>query len=189
MLTFEWNLKKMDQSPQDNNSCKLPVILGVCGAANAGKTTLIERLIPAFKKMGYRVGTIKHAACEFEIDRKGKDSWRHAMAGADVVAIDARGRVAVFMNPGMSNTIEGSLKRLLPFFSGVELVLAEGYKSAGIKKIEVHRNEISEPLCTDDPNLVALVSDSEPRIDVPVFTPDQVEQIARFLAEKFLREY
>lgn len=62
-------------------------IISIVGKTNSGKTTLIERIIPEFKKRGYRVGTIKHASHDFEMDHQGKDTWRHSQAGADSIII------------------------------------------------------------------------------------------------------
>ena len=61
----------------------MPPIISIVGNSNSGKTTLIEKLIPELKKRGYRVGVIKHAHHGFNIDKKGKDSWRHKVEGAD----------------------------------------------------------------------------------------------------------
>jgi len=47
------------------------------------------------KQRGYRVGTIKHHSHPgFELDRPGKDTWRHAEAGSDHVVIAAPDKVA-----------------------------------------------------------------------------------------------
>jgi molybdopterin-guanine dinucleotide biosynthesis protein B len=53
------------------------MIISVVGKSQSGKTTLIEKLIPELKKRGYRIGTVKHTFHEFDMDKKGKDSWRH----------------------------------------------------------------------------------------------------------------
>jgi len=65
---------------------KTPIIC-IVGKSESGKTTLIEKLIPELKKRGYNIGSIKHSCQKFDIDKKGKDSWRHRKAGADIVVI------------------------------------------------------------------------------------------------------
>ena len=55
--------------------------------SNTGKTTYIVELIAELTRRGVRVGAIKHDAHEFEIDKQGKDSWRFARSGAQVVAV------------------------------------------------------------------------------------------------------
>jgi len=62
----------------------LPV-LAVCGFSGAGKTTLIEAVLPHLIQRGWRVAVIKHDAHGVQLDRPGKDSDRLFRAGADVV--------------------------------------------------------------------------------------------------------
>ena len=57
-------------------------IFGLAGWSGSGKTTLMTALIPELVARGLTVSTIKHAHHEFDIDRPGKDSWRHRQAGA-----------------------------------------------------------------------------------------------------------
>jgi molybdopterin-guanine dinucleotide biosynthesis protein MobB len=59
-------------------------ILGICGCSGAGKTTLIEALIPLLRDRGLRVAVVKHDAHNVLIDVPGKDSDRFFRAGADV---------------------------------------------------------------------------------------------------------
>lgn len=71
-----------------------PPSVSVVGKSGSGKTTLLEGLIRELKRRGYRVGTVKHDAHSFEIDRPGKDTWRHARAGSDHVVISSPQRLA-----------------------------------------------------------------------------------------------
>ena len=73
----------------------MPPILFIVGKSQAGKTTLIEKLIPQLKKRGYKIGTIKHAHHGFIVDKKGKDSRRHQEAGADTVLVASPGKIAM----------------------------------------------------------------------------------------------
>lgn len=158
-----------------------PVIL-VVGASGSGKTTLIERLIPELRERGLRVGTIKHNVHGFEVDRVGKDSWRHKQAGADVSVIASPRQVAVVMDVDRDR----SLEELIPFFQGMDLVLAEGYKRAEREKLEVFRAELQDaPLCREDPHLVALISDTDVDLEIPRFSSHEVSAIADFLMEAF----
>src|SRR5207253_10019774 len=78
------------------SSPAMPPILCFVGRSNSGKTTLIERLIPALVREGYRVATIKHAGHGFNLDTEGKDSWRHKRAGAHTVIVTTKGSLAMF---------------------------------------------------------------------------------------------
>ena len=69
-------------------------IVSIVGKSGAGKTTLIEKMIPELKKRGYRVATIKHDVHGFDIDHEGKDSWRHKKAGAHATIISSPWKVA-----------------------------------------------------------------------------------------------
>ena len=69
-------------------------IVSIVGKSDAGKTTLIEKLISELKRRGYRVATIKHDAHRFDIDHPGKDSYRHFHAGADWTVIGSPDKIA-----------------------------------------------------------------------------------------------
>lgn len=65
---------------------KKPVVFGICGESNSGKTWLIEKLIPRLHARGLRVGVIKHCGSHFKTDQPGKDTDRIFRAGGDVLA-------------------------------------------------------------------------------------------------------
>ena len=111
----------------------IPIIC-VVGRSAAGKTTLLEKLIPELKSRGYRVGTIKHHAHPgFEIDHPGKDTWRHARAGSDHVVIAALDKIASVRPVDREPTLD----EVAATISEVDLILTEGYKRSGEPKIEV----------------------------------------------------
>ena len=113
----------------------IPVI-SVVGRSKVGKTTLLEKLIPELKRRGYRVATVKHHAHPgFEIDRPGKDTWRHAQAGSDHVVIAAPDKVAAVRRV----TREPTLDEIVTTIDDVDIILTEGYKRAGKPKIEIVR--------------------------------------------------
>ena len=70
-------------------------MISVVGKSDTGKTTLLEKLVAELKRRGYRVATVKHDTHGFDIDQPGKDSWRHAQAGSDVVVISGPDRLAL----------------------------------------------------------------------------------------------
>ena len=70
-----------------------PPIVGVIGRSGSGKTTLIEALIPALAELGVRVATVKRTP-RFDIDKPGKDSWRHGQAGATAYVVASASQLA-----------------------------------------------------------------------------------------------
>jgi len=160
----------------------IPVI-SVVGKSDSGKTTLIEKLLPELKKRGWRVATIKHDAHHFDIDKPGKDSWRHAQAGADAVLISSAEQVALIEKVNQEKTLDQLLAMLPP----VDLVLTEGYKSGDRPKIEVHRSVKYKELLCQAEELVAIATDEPLDLPVPQFDLDDAQGIVDLIEEKFLR--
>lgn len=133
-------------------------VIGFAGWSGAGKTTLVERLIPRFTARGMRVAVIKHAHHRFDLDRPGKDSWRHREAGAAEVLVTSGGRWALLheLRDAPEPTLEAHLARLSP----CDVVFVEGYRHAAIAKIEVYRPAVGQPpLFPSDPAIVAVATD------------------------------
>ncbi len=161
-----------------------PPLLSIVGKSDAGKTTLLERLVTTLVTRGYTVGTIKHDVHGFDIDHEGKDTWRHKAAGASTVAISSPKKVAVIRDVTTEETLGDLIDR---YFLDMDLVLAEGYKKEPWPKIEVFRSSIHKtPLCTNDATLVAFVSDTPLRPDVPCFALEDIDGIADLVEKTFL---
>ena len=162
----------------------MPPVLSIVGKSESGKTTLIETLIPELKRRGYRVGVVKHAHHGFDLDRPGKDSYRHRQAGANAVMIASSGQMALVKEiPGER------LADLVPYFEDMDLLITEGFKRDAAPKIEVFRAaRHRQPACLDDPTLVAMVSDTPYPLSVPCFSPDDTAAIAAFIVSRFLSD-
>ena len=159
----------------------LPII-SVVGKSKSGKTTLIEKLIPELKKRGYRVGTVKHASHDFDMDKKGKDSWRHKAAGADTVIVASSERIVMVKD---ENFVQ--LESIEKYFDDVDLVITEGFKKEKRPKIEVccsHKNK--KPLCNDDKTFIALVTDTDISVNVPTFGSEEIEALSDLIEKKYL---
>ncbi|MDR7464254.1 MAG: molybdopterin-guanine dinucleotide biosynthesis protein B, partial [Armatimonadota bacterium] len=130
-------------------------MVAVVGAKGAGKTFLIERLLPELRRRGYRVAAIKHDVHGFEIDREGTDTWRFARAGADVVAIAGPGKVAVVR--GIDG--EASLRQVEELVGTADLILVEGYSREPVPKIEVRRAAVSSGRPGPAGPILAVVAD------------------------------
>ncbi len=160
-------------------SSRIP-ILTIVGKSGSGKTTLIEKLIPEFRRRGYRVGTIKHHLHDFEIDREGKDSWRHAQAGATTVVVASPHKLAMVETDPTDISLEGLRDRV---FQHVDLIIAEGYKTGNQPKVEVFRRDAHDALLFDcrHPDLLATVTDSDVETGAPIFGLEDVAALAEFL--------
>ncbi|MCL2829930.1 MAG: molybdopterin-guanine dinucleotide biosynthesis protein B [Betaproteobacteria bacterium] len=141
-------------------------IFSIAGYSGSGKTTLIERLIPCFTASGLVVSVIKHAHHSFDIDRPGKDSYRHREAGAKEVMLTGGARWALLHeNRGEA---EPSLDEYLSRFSPCDLVLVEGFKHEAVPKLEVYRPaQGKSPLWPDNPHVIAVASDIEQALVAP----------------------
>jgi molybdopterin-guanine dinucleotide biosynthesis protein B len=166
-------------------SSRVPIV-AIVGKSGSGKTTLLEKLLPEIKKRGYRVGTVKHHLHAFDIDYEGKDSWRHARAGADTVVIASPHKLALVKQTGADISLEEMRDR---FFQDVALILAEGYKTQAHPKIEVFRSTVhAKPLCTKADHLIAIVSDCELDLGVPCFGLEEILPLVDFLEQTVLRK-
>lgn len=164
----------------------MPPIVSIVGKSDAGKTTLLEKLVRELKARGYRIGTVKHDVHGFDIDHEGKDSWRHKQAGACTVAISSPKKLALVKDVESEETLDSLASK---YFQDVDIILTEGYKKQDKPKIEVLRSQVHEtPLCKGDKSLVALVSDTSLDLDVPSFEPDDIKGLADFLEKRFLME-
>jgi molybdopterin-guanine dinucleotide biosynthesis protein B len=156
-------------------------VLGISGWSGAGKTTLLAALIPLLTARGITVSTIKHAHHEFDVDRPGKDSYRHREAGASEVLISSAKRYAIMHEHrgAPEPTLEDLLTRLNP----VDLVLVEGFKKSSHAKIEVWRAAVGKPLLqAGDASVIAVASDAPvPDLGVPQLDANQPQQVADFI--------
>ena len=156
-------------------------LFGVIGWKDSGKTTLVENLVRKISERGFSVSTVKHAHHTFDIDKQGKDSYRHRQAGATEVLLSSAVRWAL-MSEARGRS-QPSLSSLIEKLSKVDLVLIEGFKEEKHKKIEVHRLEKRGSLiCSDDKTVVAIASDTrELNVNVPIFDMNDIETITNFI--------
>ena len=156
-------------------------VIGVAGFKNAGKTTLVEKLVTELTRRGRRISTVKHAHHSFDIDHEGRDSFRHRTAGASEVAVVSRHRWAVIHE--LRGEDEPPLDAILAKLGPCDLVLVEGYKRDPHDKIEVRNLALDHPeLAGADPTVVALAANgSIAGAPVPVFDRDDVTALASFI--------
>jgi molybdopterin-guanine dinucleotide biosynthesis protein B len=144
---------------------------------------LLNKLIPELKRRGYRVATVKHDVHGFDLDRPGKDSWRHAEAGSDVVFLASPQKLAMIKKLDRELAID-EIARLA---TDVDIILTEGYKRGDKPKIEVSRKERSAELLSAADELAAIATDQPFDLDVPQFSLDDAAGIVDLLEERFLK--
>lgn len=159
-------------------------IIGFAGFSGSGKTTLLEKLIPLLTARGLRISVIKHAHHKFDIDKPGKDSFRHRGAGAGEVLVVSGFRWALMHE--LLNEPEPTLEDLCSRLSPCDLVIVEGYKYSGIPKIEVHRSVTGHPhLYQDDEHIIAMATDSQYDISLVQLDINMPQQVADFIIKHF----
>ena len=157
----------------------MAAVIAVSGVKNSGKTTLIEKLIPALNARGVKTAVLKHDGHSFAADREGTDTCRFLTAGALGAAIFDGEK---FQAVKFASVTERDLIALYP---EADLILLEGFKWTDYPKIELIRRGVSEkPVCDPD-TLLALVTDTDCRVpDVPTFAFEDVEPLAELLPKE-----
>jgi len=165
---------------------QMPKLLGFAAWSGTGKTTLLKELIPMLKQRGVRLGVLKHAHCQFDIDHPGKDSYELRKAGADQMLIASSQRWALMTEqPREDNPPLSEMLSKLDH-SALDLVLVEGFKKEKLPKIELRREAVEKAeLYRDDPNIIAVAADYKLPADcaLPQLDLNQPEQILAFILD------
>ncbi|MFC1993762.1 molybdopterin-guanine dinucleotide biosynthesis protein B [Chloroflexota bacterium] len=161
-----------------------PPIVCVVGKAKTGKTVLMEKLVVELKKRGYRVATVKHSHHGFDLDEEGKDSWKHAQAGADTVVLSSPDKLAMIKKVDRDHTL-AELSRFIGL--DYDIILAEGFKKDNAFKIEVHRKEKGEDLLCTREELLAVASNEPLELNIPQYHLDNASGIADLIEKRFLQ--
>lgn len=159
-------------------------VFGITGFSGAGKTTLVEKLIPLIKARGLSVSLVKHTHHGFDIDKPGKDSHRMRIAGAEEVLLanDERWALMHELRGAKEPTLEDQLSRM----ARVDIVLVEGYRRAPMPKIEVWRSECAKPVrYADDDTIIGMAVDGDapPGCTLPVMQLARPDVIADFILQ------
>ncbi|MFQ6019354.1 MAG: molybdopterin-guanine dinucleotide biosynthesis protein B [Dehalococcoidia bacterium] len=157
-------------------------VVSIVGNSGVGKTTFLEKLVRELKARGYRVAAIKHDAHNFQMDHPGKDTWRLGQAGSDIVLISAPDKLALLENVEEERTLDDLVAMVA---DRVDIVLTEGYRGAGKRKIEVSRREKGSELVSRREELLAIVSDQAFDLPLPRFGLNEAGAVADLLEATF----
>ncbi|MGI9837918.1 bifunctional molybdopterin-guanine dinucleotide biosynthesis adaptor protein MobB/molybdopterin molybdotransferase MoeA [Vibrio parahaemolyticus] len=159
-------------------------IIGFAAYSGTGKTTLLEALLPKLTEAGLRIGMLKHAHHNFDVDKPGKDSYRLRKAGASQMLIASRNRFALMTE---TPEAEAEFEYLLTRFDEdmLDVVLVEGCKNIAFPKIELHREEVGKPwLYPNDENIIAIAADGgELDSELPQMNINDLDAIAQFVLQ------
>jgi molybdopterin-guanine dinucleotide biosynthesis protein B len=162
-------------------------IIGFSAFSGSGKTTLLEKLIPIFSAHQLKVAVIKHAHHSFDIDHPEKDSYKIRKSGAQQILISSQKRWAMIHELDSEQdelTLEQALQHIST--SAIDFVIVEGFKSAAITKIEIHRPALGKPLISsEDEHVVAIATDEPDKINspLPLLDLNDPEQIAAYIEQ------
>ncbi|MFC2030013.1 molybdopterin-guanine dinucleotide biosynthesis protein B, partial [Chloroflexota bacterium] len=147
-----------------------------------GKTTVLELVIRELSEREYRVGTVKHDTHGFDMDRPGKDTWRHAQAGSRSVVISGPRRMALIRRV----EDEIPLDELVLWMGDLDIVLTEGYKRGSSPKIEVARQARGTELLCGANEVIAIMSDFPVDMPVPHYDLSDAVGVVDLLEERYL---
>ncbi len=147
-------------------------IVSIIGKSKSGKTTLIEKLLRELNRRGYKVATIKHHVHTdlTSFDTPGKDSYRHAQAGAGRVVLISPLTTAIFDYPPRPPTPQEVAAQM----EGFDLVLAEGFSQARLPAIEILRAERNRLPIGDPDYRLAIAADFPVTGADPIFDLNNV---------------
>ena len=154
--------------------------IAVIGWKNSGKTTLVSNLTNYYSNKGIKVGVVKHAHHNFDIDHEETDSYKIRKSGAFKTTIVSDKRLAHMIE---EESLDENVSQIIAMHEDCEILIFEGFKNnSELKKIEVsfkknNKNELNLEL----PNVLAIVTDQNQKRTIPNFQHDQITEIAEFI--------
>ena len=163
-------------------SSKDVTIISIAGKQNAGKTTLLKKLIPKLKDQGYRVGTLKYNIRKFDIDHEGKDTYKYSNSGADSVAISTQSEFVVMKKIANPLTLHEIIET---HFNDVDVVLVEGYREDDYPKIRIIGSQDTNRDKTDSENELLLVN---VKTENSCFSTDNINRAKDFIVKNVITQ-
>jgi molybdopterin-guanine dinucleotide biosynthesis protein B len=156
--------------------------IGIVGAKNSGKTTLIEKVINELSKRSINVMSIKHTAHQHNFDTEGKDSYRHRNAGASLTLAINPSEFALFSQ--CDDMLLSKIENLIA--ESFDICLVEGDKFSDIPKILLTRN-IPKIDKNNIENILVTYGDDNNSCETHFFT-EEINQLCDFIIEQAEKE-
>jgi molybdopterin-guanine dinucleotide biosynthesis protein B len=174
------------ENRSDGTQPPWPPIVSIVGRAKIGKTTFLVKLIAELTGRGVNVAVIKHTVHTFDFSETGKDTWKHAAAGASLVALSSPQELVITRPLDRELEIDDIAAALTGMHDQIDLILTEGYKHAHKPKIEISRHERGTEPVSRRQDIIAIVSDHPTTLDVPHFDLDDAPGVADLLQTRYL---
>ncbi len=155
----------------DQPATALPPMVSFVAPSGTGKTTLVEAVVATLIRRGWRVGAVKHDAHRIELDTEGKDSWRLRKAGAETLLVGVN--QLAWMSDDAASPPLADLVRL--FYANHDIVIVEGYRSAGLPTILVERPEVAD----------ATWHRPDPHVVLATVHPSEVDRAVALIVDHF----
>jgi molybdopterin-guanine dinucleotide biosynthesis protein B len=163
---------------------KQPILIGISGIKNSGKTTLITKIIPKLVSLGYKVATIKHDGHDFKADVEGTDSYKHKEAGAYGTAIFSENKFML-----VKDIEEISEKDIIKLFPEAHIILLEGFKHSKYPKFEIVRKSVSLNYVCQKETLIAVITDLETEFEeIRTIDINNIDEIINVFL-KYIKEF
>ncbi|WP_417581429.1 molybdopterin-guanine dinucleotide biosynthesis protein MobB [Nitrincola sp.] len=163
-------------------------VLGFAAWSGTGKTTLLKQLLPRLKQRGLRIGCIKHAHHDFDVDIPGKDSYELRHAGASQMLIASAKRWAL-----MTEDPQDDAPKLMDLLTKLDtdqldMVLVEGFKAENYPKIELYRPAVGKPLRYEQDRTIIAVATDDPSalpegLKLPLLDINNLDEIETFVCQ------
>jgi molybdopterin-guanine dinucleotide biosynthesis adapter protein len=167
----------------------------IIGHPKCGKTTLMVEVIEALVQKGVCVGSIKHTAHSHELDKPGKDSFRHRKAGASPASMMTPDMAAIFLPADPHLSMDELIRQ---HYASVDVVLIEGWIRGPHEKIEVFAEGCDRtPLFHQVPGVKAFVTDQSLKSahmaaatekQIRVFSRSDIGSIAQFILSRCMQD-
>lgn len=169
----------------NSDRCRGPVpVVGFCAPSGTGKTTLARYVIGLLSERGLRVGVIKQARDDFDVDQPGKDSHRLRAAGVERLLLGSERQSALIVERDRQQ--EPELDELIGLLQhdALDVILIEGYSDAQVPKIELYRSggDDSQRCRPRDAYVIAIATDdASEECSLPVLDINDPWQVTEFI--------